>query len=202
MRQTGTDGLESVVGSRALAKLILHFAMYSDPPLHFRALQRHTELGNRSLQQALKTLVAWGLVLREESDQTVSFRSNPHSPRWRAFRELIRSFVDPADVLREALCDVDGVEVAFVFGSTARGQASDESDVDLFILGDNVPAAQLGRATSAAAVLLDRDVDVKRFTRAKLARVLEQGDTGFVSSALQGPKRWVLGSESTLASAV
>lgn len=193
------DGLESVVGSRALARLILHFALKPDLSLHFRALQRHTGLGNRSLQQELEKLVNWGVVAREEVEGSVRFRSDPGSPRWKALRELVRRFADPAEVLSEALADVAGVEAAFVFGSTARGDAGEESDVDLFVLGDEIPAARLGRATSAAALLLDRDVDVKRFTRAKLERVIRDGDAGFVGSALRGPKRWVVGSESVLA---
>lgn len=166
--------------------------------MHFRALQRHTQLGNRSLQQELRKLIGWELVTREEENQVVSFRSIPSSPRWESLRQLVRAFADPAEVLSEALRDVDGVEAAFVFGSTARGEARDDSDVDLFILGDNIPAAKLGRATSAAAILLDREVDVKRFTRSKLARVLQQGDSGFVTSALSGPKRWVVGSDADL----
>ncbi|HLM68550.1 MAG TPA: nucleotidyltransferase domain-containing protein [Longimicrobium sp.] len=198
MQKNQSEGLEGVIGSGALAKLILHFAMHSGSPLHFRALQRHTQLGNRSLQQELTKLIEWQLVTREEANQVVSFRSNPASARWKALRQLVRAFADPAEVLGEALRDVDGVEAAFVFGSSARGQAREDSDVDLFILGDNIPAAQLGRATSAAALLLDREVDVKRFTRSKLARVLQQGDSGFVSAALKGPKRWIVGSDSAL----
>lgn len=197
-RSRQSNGLESIVGSRALARLILHFAIHPDTRMHFRALQRYTGLGNRSLQEQLEKLTGWGVVLREETGGTVSYRSNLESARWPALRELVRSFADPAEVLSEALADVGGVEAAFVFGSTARGQAREDSDVDLFVLGDAIPAAKLGRATSMASILLDREVDVKRFTRAKLERIIENGDAGFVTSALRGPKRWVAGSESAL----
>lgn len=191
-------GLGSIVGSQALGRLILHFAVHPDAAMHFRALQRHTGLGNRSLQQQLAKLAEWGVVAREEAGGTVTFRANPESPRWAALRELVRFFADPAEVLSEALADVSGIDAAFIFGSSARGEAREDSDVDLFILGDAIPAAKLGRATSTAAILLDREVDVKRFTRAKLERVLENGDTGFARSALKGPKRWVVGSDSEL----
>jgi len=191
--------LESIVGSRALARLILHFAVHPDTSMHFRALQRHTGLGNRSLQQQLERLVGWGVVLREEEEGVIRYRACQGAPRWVALRALVRSFADPAEVLGEALSDVGGIEAAFVFGSSARGEARADSDVDLFVVGDAIPAAKLGRATSAAAILLDREVDVKRFTRAKLERVLGGGDAGFTTSALKGPKRWVVGSDSSLA---
>ncbi|MBD0319206.1 MAG: nucleotidyltransferase domain-containing protein [Gemmatimonadetes bacterium] len=187
------------MGSHALARLILYFAVRPDAAMHFRALHRHTKLGNRSLQQQLAKLAEWGVVVREAADGTVTYRANSESPRWAALRELVRFFADPAEVLGEALADVGGIDAAFIFGSSARGEAREDSDVDMFILGDALPAAQLGRATSTAAILLDREVDVKRFTRAKLERVLENGDTGFARSALEGPKRWVVGSASELA---
>lgn len=193
------EGLKSIVGSSALARLILHFAVHPDPPMHFRALQRHTRLGSRSLQDQLEKLVGWGVVAREDIDGTITYRSHPMSPRWPALRELVRSFADPVEVLSETLADVDGIEAAFVFGSTARGQEREDSDVDLFVLGDSIPSSKLGRATSTASVLLNREVDVKRFTRAKLSRILENGDTGFATSALKGPKRWVVGSDASLA---
>jgi predicted nucleotidyltransferase len=198
MPRTNHEGLAGVVGSQALARLILHFAIHPEVAMHFRALHRHTGLGNRSLQQELGRLVGWGVVVREESGGTVAYRANPRSPRWKALRELVRAFAHPAEVLGEALADVGGIDAAFIFGSAARGDARDDSDVDLFILGDAIPAAQLGRATSIAELLLDREVDVKRFTRAKLERILGNGDTGFATSALKGPKRWVVGSDSAL----
>jgi predicted nucleotidyltransferase len=193
------EGLKGVVGSRALAQLIVHFAVHPDEPMHFRALQRHTGLGNRSLQQQLEKLVGWGVVARDAERGAPRYRADSSSPRWASLRALVRSFADPAEVLSEALAGVSGIDAAFVFGSSARGEARADSDVDLFILGDAISTATLGRATATAALLLNRELDVKRFTRAKLHRVLTSSDPGFAASALRGPKQWVVGSDSTLA---
>jgi predicted nucleotidyltransferase len=187
--------LFDVLGSRALARLVLHFAVHPDARLHFRALQRHTGLGSRSLQSELRRLEEWGVLERIREGDTVIYQLQQRDPRWKALYTLVRSFADPTEVLTEALADVSGVEAAFVFGSVARGEARPESDVDLFILGDGILSTDLGRATMSAELLLDREVDVKRFTRSKLKRVMEQGDSGFVSAALRGPKRWIAGSE-------
>lgn len=38
--------------------------------------------------------------------------------------------------LQAGLKQLDGVEVAFIFGSTARGEATPASDIDLMLIGD------------------------------------------------------------------
>lgn len=199
--QRSRGGLAGVLGSRALARLVLHFALRPDAPLHFRALQRHIGLGNRSLQEQLARMAGWGVLVREEAEGAVRYRLDEAHPRWRALQALVRSFAEPAEVLREALAGVEGVDAAFVYGSEARGDAGPESDVDLFVLGDDVPSARLGRETTRAALVLDREIDVKRFTRAKLEGLMDAGDPGFASAALAGPKLWVAGSEAALPAA-
>ena len=191
--------LFDIMGSRALARLALHFAVHPDARLHFRALQRHTGLGSRSLQTEVRRLEGWGILERIRENGTVVFRLEHGNPRWKALYALVRTFADPAEVLTEAFASVTGVDAAFVFGSEARGEARPGSDVDLFVLGDEIVSADLGRATMSAELLLDRELDVKRFTRSKLKRVLEGGDSGFVTAALRGPKRWIAGSEDSLA---
>jgi predicted nucleotidyltransferase len=191
--------LAEVLGSACLARLALHFAVHADPPMHFRALQRHTGLGSRSLQSALERMVAWGVLDRIEKGRHVFFRLREDHPRWGALRSLVRSFADPAEVLREAMADVEGIEAAFVFGSTVRGDARPDSDVDLFVVGEDIPTVSLGRAVMSAQVLLDRPVDLKCYTPAKLAQRLRQ-DEGFVREAVEGPKRWVAGSPEALRS--
>ncbi len=193
-----SDTLTEVLGSRALARLVLHYAVHPEPPLHFRALQRHLGIGNRSLRAELDKLAGWGVLVRETAEGTVRYRLDSDHPRWKALRELVRAFAAPAEVLREALASVAGVDAAFVFGSTARGESRPDSDVDLFVVGEDIPSASLGRETTNAALLLDREIDVKRFTRAKLERVLGGEDRGFVTAALSGAKQWVVGSDASL----
>jgi hypothetical protein len=84
--------------------------------MHFRALQRHTGLGNRSLQDQLEKLIRWGVVTREDVGGTITYRSNLESPRWPALRALVRSFADPAEVLSEALADVTVNRPGFLGG--------------------------------------------------------------------------------------
>lgn len=192
-----TDRLKLLLGSRATARLVTHFVVHPDRSLHFRALLRHTELGVRSLQAELDRLVDAGLVERREDGGRMLYRAVQDHPSWEALRTLVRNHGEPAEVLRDALRDVPGIEVAFVFGSFARDDTRPDSDVDVFILSDGAPPGGVGRAALEAAAVLDRPVNVLRYTREKLARQLRSGGA-FISDILAGPKRWIIGSDDEL----
>ncbi|HEU0054318.1 MAG TPA: nucleotidyltransferase domain-containing protein [Longimicrobium sp.] len=182
-----------------MRKLVTHFLLHPDRDLHVRALRAHTGLGMGALQRELSRLEGLGLLAREERRGRVHYRAVSEHPSWNAFRILLREHGDPAEVLREALRDVDGIRAAFVFGSTVSGNARPGSDIDLFIVEEGMPLAAIGRAAAEVQSLLGRTLDVKRYTPASLARRIGEG-SAFLRDALTGPKSWIIGSDNTLLS--
>lgn len=179
-------------------RVLLHFLLHPERRLHFRALQEQTGLGTGALQRELARFEALGLVTRTEEGGRVYYQPAADHPSWDAFRTLVRQHADPAEVVRAALRGVPGIQAAFVFGSTVRGTARDDSDVDVLIVEEGMPLAAIGRATSAAQSLLQRVIDIKRYTPASLAERLARGSR-FLREALDGPKTWLMGSEDALA---
>jgi predicted nucleotidyltransferase len=155
-------------------------------------------MGTGALKRELLRLEALGLLRRVEEDGKVYFDPVLAHPSWAAFRTLLREHGDPVDVVREVLRDVPGIKAAFVFGSTVRGGARKGSDVDVLIVEEGMPTAAIGRAMIEAESLLNRPLDVKRFTPAALAAKLSRGSV-FLHEAVSGPKAWLIGSEDALA---
>jgi predicted nucleotidyltransferase len=184
---------------KARIRLVTHFLVHPESALHLRALQRHTALGIHSLQREVARFESLGLIRRREEDGRVLFQAVTSHPSWDALRVLVRQHADPADVLRDAIHDVGGVEAAFVFGSHVRGDSRPDSDVDLLVVGDGVASHQLGDAMLRAQALLNRPVDVKYYTRRKLAAGLAQ-KSRFLREVLSGPKAWLIGSADALPS--
>lgn len=186
-----TPGLSTVLTSPALARLVIFFALHPEEPVHLRLLGRLTRLGRRSLENELRRLESLGLVERRREGRNVVFRAEEEHPGWRALREMVRQFADPAEVLASALALVDGVDAAFVFGSFARGDTRPDSDVDLFVVADEGARRDLGREAAEASVLLGRPVEVAWYSRDKLRQRLAS-DNAFVRRVVDGPKRWVV----------
>jgi predicted nucleotidyltransferase len=185
-------------GSRTLQSLIVRFVLWPDAAPHFRELQRATGSGVRSLQAALERLHARGLVRSEGQGNRRVVRVNGDHSGWDALLRMVRAFVEPDEVLREALSGIPGIRAAFVFGSVARREAHDESDVDLFVVGDEIPSQELARSVSESTSVLGREVNVVRYTPQELARRAAAGDP-FVRSVVKAPKLWVVGDERLVA---
>ncbi len=182
---------------RATVRLITHFLVHPESELHFRALQRHTGLSIGSLQREVDRLESLGLICRREENGRLLFRAVSEHASWNAFRVLLREHASATDVLREALSEVEGVDAAFIFGSQVQGTARPDSDVDLLVVGDHIVGHQLGDAVLRAQALLDRPLDVKRYTRPKFVSGFRQGGR-FLRQVLAGPKEWVIGSDESL----
>lgn len=183
--------------SGGTVRLLTHFLVRPDQRLHLRALRERTGMGTGALQRELRRFEALGLVRRVEEGGKVYFDPVPGHPSWTAFRTLLREHGDPVEVVREVLRDVPGIRAAFVFGSTVRGGAREGSDVDVLIVEEGMPTAAIGRAMIDAESLLNRPLDVQRFTPPALAEKLRRGST-FLRDVVTGPKAWLIGSEDVL----
>jgi predicted nucleotidyltransferase len=198
VREAEAGGLGDLLASPALARLVLHFALHGNEPQHVRALQRRTGLAMSSLNRELLRLEKRGLVTRSQERGRVLYRADEAHPAWSTLRRLIRDFADPAEVVEEAIAGIVGIEAAFVFGSFARGDARDDSDVDVLVVGDVASDAGLGREAAEASVLLGRPVEIRAYTPEKLKRQLAAGNA-VLQRILAGPKRWIVGDEGRLA---
>lgn len=191
------DRLAELLGSETRARLLVHFVVHPESRLGARALARHVGVpGKRSLQVEVERLVQLGLLVRRrEGREVVVSRSRAH-PQWGPLASLVQAYA-PALVLREVLSGVPGLRAAFIFGSSARGDARPDSDIDLLVFGDGVADQALGKALLDAALVLDRPVDAKRYDTETFRRDARPG-SGFLPAALRGPKLWLTGSPADL----
>jgi predicted nucleotidyltransferase len=192
-----TDPLSTTLASGAMARVVIDFAVHPEDASHGREIQRRTGLTPRSLQTELARLEFLGMIRRRPEGRLIRYELVEDNPRWRAMRTLIRELADPVDVVRNALADVPGIGAAFVFGSFARGDTREDSDVDVFIVDEGV-LERRARGTIEAEILLGREVNVVQMTRDELAQRIEAGSS-FIRNVFRGPKVWLVGTAADVA---
>ncbi|WP_046770365.1 nucleotidyltransferase domain-containing protein [Jiangella alkaliphila] len=126
-----------------------------------------------TVQEALKVLVKLGLV----ETQTIG-RAGVHiiNEDHVAVGPL-RMLLDPIAVLREAVTAITGSDVSAVilFGSIGRGEAMDDSDVDLAVIAPRGWDKRVELEDSVRA-RLGNDCDVLVFTRAEFDQLAADGE--------------------------
>jgi predicted nucleotidyltransferase len=137
--------------------------------LHLRELTRQCGLSLGTLQTEVEKLRAADLLLTRRDGNRLYFRANAAHPLFTDLRQLVLKTAGLREVLTEALRDVPGIELAFVFGSLAAGNGKAGSDVDLMVIGDAGLRALAPRLRQAAEKI-GREINPVTMTAADFAR--------------------------------
>lgn len=173
-----------------LTALLLH----PERALHVRELARLTGASPGSLHRELRLLAELGLLERREQGRQVFYQARAAHPAYADLAALLRKTGGLVGVLADALAPLgEAVELAFVYGSMAAGNAGPASDVDVMLLG-NVSFADAVRALADCRTVLGREVNPTPMPASDFARKLAEGD-GFAASVRAGSRLWIKGSE-------
>jgi predicted nucleotidyltransferase len=187
--------LVDIVSSRVKAELLRLLFGLARPELHLRELVRQSGLSLGTVQQELRRLTRVELVLARKAGNRVYYRANPEHPAFRDLCSLVLKTDGLASVLQSAFKTPD-VDIAFVFGSVARGQTGADSDVDLMVIG-SLGLRRLATLLSGKADRLGREINPHVMTPEEFAERKKNRDH-LVTSVLNSPKLFVKGTEGEL----
>jgi len=162
-----------------------------DEAFYQRQIVRATEGGKGAVERELRALTSAGILLREKRGNLAYYRANRECPIFPELQGLMLKTAGLADVVREALATVDGVELAFIFGSMGRGAGDARSDVDVLVVGD-APFADIVAALLPAQEHLGREINPTVYaTEEYRRRVAEKHH--FLSRVLHEPRIMLIG---------
>lgn len=194
MKCSVADALFSGLQQRLLAVL------FGQPDRSFygNELLRLTGTGRGALQRELEKLVSADLVTVTPVGNQKHYQANAAAPIFAELRGIVMKTLGLADVLRTALNAVsDRIELAFVFGSVAKGTDIATSDIDLMVVTETLTYADLFEGLAAAEQVLGRKVNPTLYTSAALAEKVRT-ENSFVLRVLSQPKIFLIGTEDVL----
>lgn len=172
---------------RVLGLLLLR----PDEALHGREIARRTGLPAGTLTRELTKLAEAGLLKREKRGNQQVYSADTGSPVHSELASILRKTSGLADVLTEALTPAaHKLRLAFVFGSVARGQETDGSDVDVLLVGD-IGFREAVELLHPSQVTLGREVNPKVFSRREF--VDKAATEPFLVDVLAKPKIFLIG---------
>jgi predicted nucleotidyltransferase len=174
--------------------------LFGQPDRSFRSSELIilAKSGTGAVHRELEKLTGASIVSITMFANRKLYRANRQSPIYDELHGIILKTVGLLEPIREALKRFrTKIEVAFVYGSIARGNDTAQSDVDLMIIGENLAYSDVYTALQNAEKGLLRTVNPTLMNsddwRQKVA-----DQSSFIRKVLTDPKLFVFGSENDL----
>jgi predicted nucleotidyltransferase len=154
---------------------------------HLSELRRLTGLGSASLQRELNRLAQAGLIQSERVGNLRRFQANPQSPVYNELIGLMRKTLGIEPLLREALLPLlPRLKAAWIFGSVAKQTDTSQSDIDIMLVGENLPLAEILEHLLSAEAQLARKINPACYAPADFERRRAEPDS-FVTRVMTQP---------------
>jgi predicted nucleotidyltransferase len=151
--------------------------------------------GSGAVQRELARLEEAALVTVRRVGNQKHYQANHDAPIFAELRAIVLKTFGVADVLRATLQTLwPQIELAFVYGSLAKGGEHAGSDIDLMVVGTLQSNAQLLDTLLPAREQLGRVVNPTLYTRAEFAQRVHDGKS-FMLRVLEQPKIFIKGTE-------
>ena len=174
-------------------QLLAALFLRPDEQFHVRELERMTGISAGSLHRELKAMAEAGLLRREQTGNQVFYRVDVSCSIHEELAAIFSKTMGIASLLREALSSLDGkIQWVFVFGSMARGEQHAGSDVDVMVVADGLPYAELMQALAVAEPALGRPVNPTLYTQAEFIE-RRASKNAFMTRVMEQPKLWIKG---------
>ena len=164
-----------------------------DRSFYTNEIMRWADMGRGTVQRELDRLVAAGLLVTFRQGNQQHYRANTESPVYQELLSIVRKTFGVADVIREALEPLDSsIQLAFVYGSMAKATESQESDLDLMLVGDGLVYADVVKLLMPVETSLNRTINPTIYTEADFQEKIASHNS-FVVRVMEQPKLMIKG---------
>ncbi len=169
--------------------------LYGKPDKSFytNEIVRWADMGRGTIRRELDRLVSAGLLVSSRIGNQLHYQANPDNSIYNELLAIVRKTFGIADVIRSALLTVDEqLDLAFIYGSVAKGEDTASSDIDLLVITDTLGYTDLMSALTDAEKLLGRPINPSIYTMEQIENKLEQKNA-FLTRVMELPKLWIKG---------
>ncbi len=171
--------------------------LYGKPEQSFytNEIVRLADMGRGTIRRELERMVSAGLLILTRAGNQHHYRANPENPVYQELLAIVRKTFGVADVVQTELSPVyEQIDLAFIYGSVAKGEDNSHSDIDLLVVSDSLAYADLMTVLADAEKSLGRPINPSIYTAEQIKSKLQQKNS-FLTRLMEQPKLWVKGGE-------
>jgi len=164
-------------------RLLGELFVFADRPISLSELASRAGTSIGGAHKEVERLGSAGLVRSTTAGRSRLIEADPSSPVYMELRGLLQKTLGPEPLLRSALADVNGIEMAFIYGSWADPAERSPADIDVLVIGDP-DVGEVYDAASAVEAEIGRPVNVTVRSPAEWA----EADGAFERAVKSGPR--------------
>jgi len=189
--------LGALITSRARVEILKLLVLNPGDRRYLREVASLTRQPVRAAQRELARLESAGILTATTEGNRKYYQANRESPVFPEMKALLVKTVGLGDLFRRHLREKgSSIQLAFLFGSYARGTENPGSDIDLMVVG-GITSRELARLLAPARETSGREVNTVCMTPAELRAKARQGNP-FLVEIQRGPKIFLIGGEHEL----
>lgn len=188
-------GLGDALFSKTQRQILGLLFGHPDNSYYAKEIVRFAGVGIGTVQRELEKLSSVGLLNIKKIGNQKHYQANRRSPIFEELRGIVLKTFGVADVLRQALAELaDRIQVAFVYGSVAKGSDTAGSDVDILIISDDISFNEVFSALSTIEAKLGRTLCPVLYKISEFNNKLGS-DSSFLTRVVDQPKIFLIGSQ-------
>lgn len=172
--------------------------LYGQPDRDFytNEIIKLSQSGTGAVQRELSKLVDAGIITVREVGNQKRYQANQALPFYSELRSIIVKTFGMAEVIKDALRQwAKKIELAFIYGSIAKGNDTEKSDIDILIVSDEASYSDFYPFIIKMETTLGRKIN-PIFYSSKEWHKKKSEDNYFVAKILKQPKIWLVEGES------
>ncbi len=186
--------IENLITSKTKRDLLALVLLNPEKEYYLRQVSRSISQNPSLISSELKKLTAVGLINSRRHGSIIYYSVNKKSSIYPELKSIFVKMYAFSGIIKKALSVYGSrLKFAFIYGSYARGEERQGSDIDLMIIG-NVPLEKLHISLVGAEKILGLDINYTLYP----PKELKTTKNGFVLHILKEKKIMLFGDENEL----
>ena len=189
--------LKSLIASKTRQTLLKAFFEIPDREYYTRQLASMYHISVGTLHRELQKLNTSGILKARKIGNIKLFSLNKQNPIYEEIKNIIYKTEGVIKFIKDAISDIKGIKVAFIYGSLAKGDERQDSDVDIFLIGDNIDENELVIRISSLEKKLFKEVNYTRYSESEYKKEKKKRNS-FILEVIKGKKIFIKGGKNDL----
>ena len=188
--------LFSITKSKLREELLALYFTNPDKKYYLRELERILKFSVGNIRRELIKLESAGLFLSENKGNLLYYYLNQSYPLFKELKSIIFKTSGASKMLQNILEKFKDIDRAFIYGSFAKGEEREDSDIDLLIIGE-VNEDKLIEEIDKLEKKLQREINYAIYEKEDFKKKKKEGNS-FILDILKGKKIFLVGDENGL----